>query len=349
MPEPIEGVTLVVDGREWHAWSAITITRKLDSFSTVEFEAPFEPERELFRQTFQPFSFKVVQLHVGDELVFTGRLVGVDPRISADSRTIQASCYALPAVLNDCVSPASAYPLELNGLHLRAIAETLCRPFSFDVRMDVDDGAPFRRVRPDPDQEIFQFLTDLAQQRGLVMTDDPDGALRFLHSASIGSIAPVAVLREGEPPLESVQASFSPQSYFSEITGLGKTRHGRAGARYTVPNPFLPTADRPHAFQLEDTDGPDVPAATRAKLGRMFGNVLAIDVEVPTWRDPQGALWKPNTLLRLLAPSAMVLRESTFEIREATFHQDAESLKATLNLVLPGAFSGEIPTELPWV
>lgn len=349
MPDRVEDVSLVIDGRRWRAWSSIEVTRKLDSFSTVEFEAPFEPDRVEFRQTFQPFSFKVVQLHIGDELVFTGRLLGVDPRVSPDSKTVQASAYALPAVLNDCTMPASSYPLELNNLQLRTIAERLCAPFDFEVRMDPGlDGAPMRRVRLDPDKTIFSFLVELAQQRTLVIADDSDGALRFYHSVRVAEGSPVAVLREGEPPLSRVEAEFSPQAYFSEITGIAKTRSGRGGARFTVTNPFMPRVDRPFAFRLEDTDGPDVPAATRAKLGRMFGNALSVSIDVPTWRDPSGELWKPNTKLRLLAPSAMIMRESEFVIRDIILKQEAASTTATLNLVLPGAFSGEVPTELPW-
>lgn len=347
MPDRIEDVSLRIDGRDWRAWETIEIQRTLDSFSTVGFSAPFQPERDEFRSTFQPFSYKPLDLHVGDELLFTGTLLGVDPALDPESKNVQTSAYSLPAVLADVTAPATAYPLELNGLKLGRIAETLAEPFGLTVQMDADDGAVFRRVALDPDQLIQSFLIELAQQRNLVISDTPAGALRFLRSTSGG--APVARLREGQPPLTSVVSTFSPQSYFSEITGIAKTRSGRGGARFTVQNPFLSGVTRPHTFRLEDTDGADVPAAARAKLGRMLGAALSVSCEVPTWRDASGALWKPDTTVLLEAPGAMIYRETEFIIRDVTLRQEPGSLSASLSLVLPGAYSGEVPTELPWV
>src|SRR5699024_7629400 len=137
------------------------------------------------------------------------------------------------------------------------------------------------------------------------------------------------------------------QTYYSEITGLAKTRVGRGGSSYTVTNPRLQGVVRPHTFQVNDTDSPDLPAAVAAKMGRMFGNMVSYSAEVPTWRDPSGALWAPNSTVTLQAPGAMVYRETELVIREVTLKQDADSHSASLSLMMPGAFSGEIPEVLP--
>lgn len=81
----------------------------------------------------------------------------------------------------------------------------------------------------------------------------------------------------------------------------------------------------------------------------MFGNMVSYVVEgIPTWRDPKGNLWRPNTTITLKAPEAMIYRETEFLIRNVTLRQDAQSKTATLGLVLPGAFSGETPSRLPF-
>jgi prophage tail gpP-like protein len=80
----------------------------------------------------------------------------------------------------------------------------------------------------------------------------------------------------------------------------------------------------------------------------MFANAAAYTVDVATWRDPKGSLWKPNTTLTLFAPDAMVYSEYELLVRTVTLKQSKESTTATLGLVLPGVFSGEIPTALPW-
>lgn len=345
MPDRLEEVSITVDDRRWRAWSGLEITRTIDKLSTVSFEAPFEPERDAFRETFRPFSFKPLELHVGEELLFTGTLVDVRPSVDPDKKTVEASGYARPGALLDCNAPASAWPLELNGLKLGRIAETLLEPFGIDVQVDADEGAAFRRVALRPNEKIHSFLGKLARQRGLIMADTPEGALRFYRSTATGS--PVVRLREGEPPLTSVEPSFNPQAYFSEITGRAQARAGAAGSGHTVQNEHLGVL-RPHAFTLEDTDDADAPAATEAKLGRMFGNMVTLRAEVPTWRDPDATLWKPDTTVMLEAPGAMVYSETEFLVRDVTLRQDAGSITAELGLVLPGAFSGEVPQELPW-
>lgn len=350
MPERIELVTLRIAGREFKAWESISIGRHLDEFTTVGFSAPFDPERRDFRDTFRPFSFQPVTVDVGDERVFTGTLMGVDPDPSPEGRSVRCSAYAKCAHLNDCTMPPSAFPLELNGLTLWQIAEKVCEPFGIDLVIEANDGAPFRRVALKPDDIVLRFLADLAKQRNLVISDNAAGGLVFLRSVWVGEEAPVATLREGEAPLTSLTPTLNPQAYFTEITGVAKTRSGRLGGRFTIKNPFAPEGVfRPLTFELDDTDDADVPEATQAKLGRMFGNALSLSAKVPTWRMPGAALWRPNVLVTLEAPSSMIYRPTPFLVRDVILEKEEDEQTAQLELVLPGAFSGAPPSELPWL
>jgi prophage tail gpP-like protein len=80
----------------------------------------------------------------------------------------------------------------------------------------------------------------------------------------------------------------------------------------------------------------------------MFANALTIVVNVPTWRDPKGKLWKPNTTVTLLEPNAFIYKETEFLVRDVYLKQSKAEKSASLGLVLPGAFSGSAPAELPW-
>ena len=80
----------------------------------------------------------------------------------------------------------------------------------------------------------------------------------------------------------------------------------------------------------------------------MFGDMAAYSIRVATWRDPDGALWAPNTTITLLAPGAMVYKEYEFVIRAVEFEGNRAARVATLELVIPGSFSGKIPEVLPW-
>jgi prophage tail gpP-like protein len=349
-----EHVSLLIDGQLWSRWSEIEIHRELDNFSTVKFTAPFESDRADFRETFRPFTYKSVQVLISslgvegrDFVLFNGTMMGVHPQVDAGSSTVEVTACALPGVLANCSMPASAVPFEFKGLNLREIAKACADPFGLAVRFAEDAGTPFDKAKLEEEQKVFAFLTDLAKQRNLVISNTPDGELLFWRS--VGTGAPVAQFSEGVQPLTAVSSSYDSEEYFSEITGFGAAKRGKGGNKYTLPNPHLPGVVRPMSFKIEDCDAGDVPAAVRAKLGRMFAGMAAYSVDgLPTWRTPSDDLFEPNTTILITSPSAMIYTQTEFLIRAVTYKQTAEAETCSLELVLPGAFSGEVPEVLPW-
>lgn len=373
-------VKILIEGEEFSAWPSIDIVRGVDSMAAIEFTAPFEADRAEFRELFRPFTFKDVEVRVtpGEEqgtsagtlaaavgavdeilgnldasTIFKGTLVGVSPVSDPSSSTVSVTAYSLPGVLQDCTAPGSALPIEFAGLKLDVIAKAVGDAFGIDVLFDANPGAVFDKVKLDVEQKLFDFLSNLAKQRDVVVSSTRGGELLFQQATKFGK--PVALLSEGFQPVVNVTATFAPQEYFSEITAhitRRKRRKGkpaRKGSKYTEDNPNL-LALRPLSFKVPDTDDADAPTAAAAKLGRMFANVASYRVDLATWRDPQGDLWEPNTTVSLDAPNAMIYGPFEFLIRTVTLHQDAENSSASLDLVLPGTFGGGLSAldRLPW-
>jgi prophage tail gpP-like protein len=214
------------------------------------------------------------------------------------------------------------------------------------VKFDADQGAIFERVACEPGKKVLPFLSELAKQRDIVISSTKDGALLF--SKSVSGIAPVAKLLQGNSPVVSVSSFFSNQEYYSHITGLEPVIVGLAGSQFTVKNPRLPGVVRPYTFPVNDTHDADVQAAVKSKSGRMFGNMVAYSVKVSTWRDPGGSLWQPNTIVSLESTDSMIYNPYDFVVRGVEFERDSKKEHATLDLVMPGSFSGEVPEVLPW-
>lgn len=366
-------ISVSVGGREYGFWSSVEVTVGLDTVDTIALSAPFEPERREFREIFRPFSFQPLQAWIGNVDIFTGTLVSVTPKLDAKERSVDVTGYAKPGVLNDCMVPAEAFPLEFKGCGLREIALKICAPFGLDVDFRCDDDAPFDKialvkaakikrrgkgsggkwrdhsfdkVACEHDAKPWEFLTKLAKQRGILVTSSSSGKVLFWRAVPT---APIARFEEGKPPLTGVEVEFDPQNYFSEITGYAPTKAGRKGSKFTCRNERLTGVIRPHCFTCDDSEDADTPEATQAKLGRMFGNAAAFKLTgLPTFRDPDGALWHPNTTINLTAPGAMIYRPTDLIVRTVTYKQTGESQTVDLGLAFPGAFSGEVPSELPW-
>lgn len=364
---PDEKIELRISGKSFANWFDLEVTLSVDSFDQVSFSAPFEPARKEFRDIFRPFSYQPIELLLNGESLFDGTMLTPDPETSRDSRSVTVRCYATPGVLCDSTAPTGqgykgrrpkgAVKTQFSKMSLQAIAQQLCDPFDLDCEFRGDPGPKFDRVSIKFEEKIHDFLVPLAKQRGFVITNTEAGKVLFWKTISRGN--PVVDFVEGVAPLTKVKANFSPQDYHSQISGYSPAKRGKPGGVATVLNPFLgklldssaPINEyRPLSCKFDDTERADAPDSALAKMGRMFANLVNYTIDdLPTWRDPQGNLWNPNTILTLLAPGAMVYKQSELLIREARLRQSTDKLSASLNLVLPASFAGEIPETLPWL
>lgn len=341
-------VEVRIAGERFRWWESVTIRRSLDNVDEFSVNAPFEPDRPEFRRAFRPLSYQATTVAVGGEPLFSGTLLAVNPSSTADGRTVAAGAYSLPGVLADCSPSPESDSLEFLELDLGQIARELLGPFGLRVEFegDASPGSIFSDVSMSVGQPVLPFLAQLAKQRGLVIGSDESGRLVFRQSAQPGQ--PVAVLTESQPgPVLSIAPAFKPRQYFSHLTGLEPEIIGGDTERVTVRNERL-DAVRPHAFTVQDTEEGGVGVAVRAKAGRMFGDAVTYTVELNTWRDPSGALWVPNTTLILDWPGAMIYGRYEFLVRSVELRATSSRRVATLELVLPGAYRGEIPGRLPW-
>ncbi len=342
----INEVSILIDSTRFRFWDSVRITRALDTIDIVEFGAPFDASDQFFRDLFIPFSFKPLTISVGGETLFTGTLITVNPVLENESKILSLGGYSTPGVLNDCTMPASSFPLEYFGFNLRQIALSLAGAFGIGVEFTHDPGSPFLFVAIDAGQKVLPFLANLAQERNFVISNTSDGKLLFSRSIDTG--VPVAVLTQGDTPLLTVLPFFSPQEYYSHITGIEPVIFGDLGSQFTVKNARLANVLRPFTFNIPDAFETIPKTATEAKAGRMFGNVASYSIRLDTWRDPIGNLWEPNTIIKLTAPDAMIYNPFNFVIRSIQFEKDSKTEVAILDLVIPGSFSGVVPEVLPW-
>lgn len=339
-------VSLSIGGTPVVGWTELSVTRAIDSYSTVSVLAPFDPSRREIRELFRPFQYRELVVKVGAETVFTGMVVDILPQSGPEGSSVSVTGYALPAQLEDCTEPVSALPLKFEDIGLRGILSAILGPLGVEYELRGTEGGPFEEVALDPDKSPQSVLAEVAKQRGFVLSDTPDGQLLCWRSTESGT--PVVRFEEGVPPLGPIDAEFSAREYYSEVTGYTQDKRGRQGSHHTEQNPWLERI-RPHAFELKDIDPSEAPAAVQSKLGRMFGNMAGWSIgNLPTWRDPRGQLWTPNTTLTLLAPGVMVYQETELLVRSVELRADAEKQVAKLDVVMLGAFSGDSPKVLPW-
>ena len=345
-PDELE---LRVDGKRFRDFVGLDLVETLDAAATLHFSAP-QSVRAEFREAFEPLAFRDCALLIGGAHVFTGTLLNPDPGTNAaEGPMISAGAYSRCGVLGDCTMPASAYPLQYKGVSLAVIAQDLCLPFSISVEVQGDIGEPFRRVRLKSTQKPFDLLKKLAHERKVLLSSTATGGLLLRQPPAVGPA--VARLVDGVSPLESIKLSTAPQKVFSHMTVLRKKARRVTSSAYTIQNPALIEAGvlRPGMFRSEDTNSPsELPAAAEAFAGRMQGDAAKWSCKVATWRDANGDRWAPGATVNVQSDPAFLPNPTDLIIRAARFHRTADDRSATLELVLPGSFSGELTDKFPW-
>ncbi len=343
-------VSVRLNGKPFRFWTAMSIERSIDRFDQFNMQAPFDETKLELREAFRPLSFQRAEIFVGGELLYTGTNVNNTPRAAIDGIAVSVSGYALAGVLNDCPLPTSGSPAEYSFLStLQDIATEqaavfgLLPVFTQDAK-DVDTS--MNGVAIGVGERVLAFWAKLAQQLGIVIGNNAEGQPVFQREVST---PPIQTLEFGKHPVSRVVPELNPQQYYSHVTAVTPSFVGFTGPKHVEINPFLKGVTRPLTFSAGDVlPGKEIDAA-KAKFGRMFANAIAYRVDVAGWRDVNGALWAPNTTVRLLAPKAMIYKATKFLIRSVSLLRDSEKDTASLLLVLPGAFFGRAPEVLPWL
>lgn len=339
-------IAIYIDDKEFKFWTELEIKRSIDGIDTFSFIAPFNKEDKKFIELFKPLTFKKLLITIDGEPLVTGILLSVIPSFDTYSNMISCEGYSMCGVLQDCTPPASMLSTEYNGRSLYNIATILSKPYGIKVINSVNDSKSFETVAAEPTSKIFDFLINLAQQRGIILRSAKNGDLELLQSAKVTT--PRMTLNEGNQPLLNVYTKIESQQIYSAITGIAPATENENGGQSTLKNPFLNNKLRALTFNVNDVANSDLKNSVSAKLGRMFGYNISYTADMVGWRDSSNKLIEPNTTLALKSPSAMIYNEYNFIIRSVTYRKNTNSEYVSIDLMLEGAFAGEVPKRLPW-
>jgi prophage tail gpP-like protein len=343
-----QDIAIKIDGKKYTGFTGYDLDLSYDSFDTFSFSAPYSEAMTKLRDAIVPFAFKSCEVYYDGVLVLKGTLLTPDPELTDKSGEITLQGYPLCGALNDCMIPPTKYPLECMGINMKGIADAACEPYSIPVKFDGDIGPDFTEVSIEPTDKIMDFLTRLAKQRNLLFTNTEKGELLFF-TARQGKAA--VSFSEGNPPLLSIKPKFSPQEFYSHITGFTKTDAEYPSYSYTLENKYLINKGilRHHSITVDDAENEsDLENAVKAYAGRMFADCVSYEIECDGHHNTDGERFKKGMTVCVSAPTAMITKETNFLCRNVKLSRTIEGKTSTLSIVLPGSYTGELPEAFPW-
>lgn len=344
---PKDDLILEVNGREISGWDQIRVTRSIErlpsdfSLSLMDYY-PGSGNQQLVK----PGDPCVVKL--GADRVITGYVDRWVPVIGPSRHDVHVTGRGMCQDLVDC---SAIWP---NNVIERAtplqIAQKLAAPYGISVATDVEGLQEVPQFSLNWGESSQEVLDRVMRCAALLYYDRPDGNLWLTRVSTRKAASGVAVGQN----VQSIAYESSRDERYSEYTGISMPKTavmevspGDAYASVTLAKANDPEMEtmryRNLVILIESTLNTwnESQQYINWEMNRRFGRSKVLHVVVDSWRDTDGKLWEPNTLIPVVAPQ-LNLDNDSWLLGEVTFQKDAQSgTTASMTLMPPQAFAVE--------
>jgi len=308
-------------------------------------------DQELYNLV-KPRSLTDSEVWIGNKKLLTGNLYKRSPSLTNSGAQLQLTGYSKTYRL---IKSNPKEQREFLNQSLLEIAKSFALPFGLSVvseSVDAEINEKFENEKISATDTVFNFLQNLARQRGILISNDIHGNILFHRACTqqktVGSIVEG---RDGEIPLTSnFSASFDDSNLFQVYQSV---------------------ADAPWAFESNEPGGiskddrikipsfktvqanSNVEGAGQKTVDFARNQTIAKGLSIPfqanTWYAPNGELWQENTLVSIESPTLFIPNGFTFLIKDVEYNLDSSGGEtAALSLVPPALYTGGEIIE-PWV
>jgi prophage tail gpP-like protein/phage tail protein X len=334
-----EGVDIKINNIPINVFDNFTISKSIDAIRRVYFEMPNEKET---RDVISQGKYNDLIVGFNGDLMFTGFCIFAKP----EGKILKINGFSKCSILENAPAPQSAFPLEFTNSTLGGIAKHLCELMGVGFSFSDDSGARFDRTDIEQTQVVLDYFAQLATQRNFIISDDVHGGVVFWRGIESGS--PILTIDDTQSPSVTVDVKFEEPDYYSSVTGVLKTKTKKVGASFTVENPFFNGIVKPYNFEVKESSEGELKTAVETVAGRMFAKAFVVTMTIASWIDDNNDTIDVNKIVRLRSPDNYIEDYFDFLVKDVSQTVTGGSKSSTLNLVLPGVFSGKIPESVPW-
>ena len=336
-------VAIMIGGQVFKGWTVNGMFRTINNIADgFSFTAPYNPD-DPNSSYLDADSYFDCALYIGADLYISGVMNSWTPDSSTDKTNVTIQCRSKSGVLIDC-NPTDRN-LSYTKMTLPEITKRLIAPHGITASFPYGDGGIILKAKRTATEKIFSVLNRLAKIKGFIINSSPIGNLIF-DQADIDS-EPIMTLRQGEQPLLSVTSSLNGTNRFSDYIAIGQSRGGQNNLAIARDD-FMVTK-RTTIFDAQNTDSGNIMIAAEWARSRALAASFPVTAIVGDWRDDNNNLIMENKTVMLYYPKAQIFRETKFLIQKVDLQNTDSGKVAQLTLVLPQAYTREMPEELPWV
>lgn len=336
-----DDLTLSANGRDIAGWEQISVTLRAEGFPP-EFAIGLSARDPATGADLVVRPGDACVIKLGSDKVITGYVDRVGNGGSSSAHFIRVVGRGKTQDLVDCSAEWDSG--QIASATVLDIATKLAAPYQISVALA--NGAAAGQAIPQTNITYGETGADIIQRdarsAGLLAYEAPDGSLLL---AAVGTKTAASGIVYGEN-VEEFAVELSMDQRYSEIvcTLLGQdvlSDIGDGGFFFdTEKDPNVPRHRRRYIV-LEQAQDAQAFTIQKAKweVARRAGRSQLATATIDSWRDRDGALWSPNTLVPVSLPG---LPDKTILcIAEVTFRRDEGGTSADLVLMPPQAFAPE--------
>ena len=334
-----DAMTLVLDGLEVPL-TAGKVLRTMDTVAdgwsgSLAWIPGDDPELD---KRLLPYAYTPAAMYLGGQLIVNGLLYTPETIVSKSGTVINLEGASFTADMFDSTLKP---PYEKNNFTLKQRAIEIAQLFGISAIFEADTGGAFDRITATEGDTYFSHLNNLSRQRSVLLTSTIHGDLLITVAASG---APVATLEEGKQPLQDFRAKFDGRKRFNSYRAVGKSP---AGNHVGIAKDDAVPRSRFLTFSSDETTEGEIQKAADWRRSKQLADALTIPLPVSSWYDPNGELWRENTIVNFRSPALHVPDGFDFLIRAVQYDFSGSGTPAILSIVPPQVYTGE-PLEDPW-
>lgn len=338
---PRHDVALVIGGKAYLGWTALSIERGLDSM-VGSFSLELTAKEKTAAPDFPIAAGDACQIVLGGTALITGYVDRVHRRLDAGSLSISVSGRDKACDLVDC--SALNQPGSWRNVKLDTIARELAAPFGVAIEVTGDVGQPLKKFALQQGETAWAAIERLARYRGLIAYSDGAGGVK-LGNPDTGLRA--GRIREGANLL-LIDVGNDNSERFSRYVVKGQAsgndeHHGKAVAqiRGEATDAGVSRSRTLLLIGEEQSDAASLKLRAEWEAKVRAARAETITVELPGWfggdGSASGPVWQPGARAECHAPSVAVSGEKLIE--RVTFTRDDSGTRSSLTLVPPEAWS----------
>jgi prophage tail gpP-like protein len=322
MSDPKTAVTLTVDGLDYSGWTSVEISAGLER-QARSFNIGITwkwPGQNVLRPVTQGARCEV---RIGGDLVVTGWVDSTPISYDHEKVTTSITGRSSTGDLVDC--GAINQPGQWKGQSVQAIVQALASPYGLKVKSEIAATSGLADHTIEPGETAFESIDRLLTLYRIFSTDNAQGEVVLAEVGSAGRAA--EPLELGRNVLKA-DATLDFTRVFSEYRVVGQRSVSDEESAQTATEVHSSVTDprmtRKRVKVIHESGQlSEKLAAERAnwERGTALGKALETTYEVQGWRQSNGALWLPNTIVRVVDPVIgydrdMLIAEVTYVLDE---------------------------------